>query len=848
MPRVGCGWRRQWFAMAAHRPRGRFAVAVTLTLVGTMLPPGGVARAAGPTLDVTREITVTADERAVLSATMAETRSSPTIINVEVLPSPPGQSPQPADKDGDTPESPDGQCTIATGESQCTLTLISKQASINDVRVWIDDAEPDTSEGRLAKKTVLLGIGGDCVGDEASLLGDTECEQGGEAPGSTAEPDATDVVRVQWLNFAEGRLNCDDGDPADGADVAYNDAAAGDRAETYVCRLTTVAGVPIQGAFIDGEVVEGTGQDRSPDTADFPDLCKTDGNGRCATAAIEMPVDGASTICFWGEPASQNDPAKGADNNFRSPGADTDGGGCNAEPVDERENNEMTDAVYLDTGLPRAEGLDVTPETTTVAGGSRFSLRGSVFDQFGRPYNGDTTVRAKLFEGSVLAGGGDNNVASLDPNLKCATNGSHSCTILTAAQNDLGQNLACVWIEGKPPTAMIGQADQDSATCTAPKAPWQSRADQEARLDATNDDGAPFPSSDGLDVVRFAVQSRPTIVTVTPPARRQDVTGDVLAIDGMNFLPSALITISGTGVTLGPTAVVSDRRLEASLAVAPDAPPGPRDLTVTNRSDGGTVTCIGCFRVIGQGYWLVASDGGVFTFGDTTFAGSPGGQPLNQPIVAMAPTTSGLGYWLVAADGGIFNYGDALFYGSTGGIKLGHPIVGIAPTQSGKGYWLVAADGSIYNYGDALFYGTTSGIKLKHPIVGIAPTRSGQGYWLIAADGGIFAFGDAGFFGSTGGIKLNHSIVGIAPTRSGQGYWLIAADGGVFSFGDATFYGSTGDAPLNRPIVGMTTTPSGEGYWMVASDGGIFAFGDAGFFGSTGDVSLNQPIVGLAPR
>ncbi len=37
------------------------------------------------------------------------------------------------------------------------------------------------------------------------------------------------------------------------------------------------------------------------------------------------------------------------------------------------------------------------------------------------------------------------------------------------------------------------------------------------------------------------------------------------------------------------------------------------------------------------GYWEVASDGGVFSFGDATFYGSMGGHPLNQPIVGIAP-------------------------------------------------------------------------------------------------------------------------------------------------------------------------------------------------------------------
>ena len=71
----------------------------------------------------------------------------------------------------------------------------------------------------------------------------------------------------------------------------------------------------------------------------------------------------------------------------------------------------------------------------------------------------------------------------------------------------------------------------------------------------------------------------------------------------------------------------------------------------------------------------------------------------------MAPTPDGKGYWLVASDGGIFAFGDAGFYGSTGNLHLTAPIVGMAATPDGKGYWLVASDGGIFAYGDAPFSG-----------------------------------------------------------------------------------------------------------------------------------------------
>jgi hypothetical protein len=80
----------------------------------------------------------------------------------------------------------------------------------------------------------------------------------------------------------------------------------------------------------------------------------------------------------------------------------------------------------------------------------------------------------------------------------------------------------------------------------------------------------------------------------------------------------------------------------------------------------------------------------------------------------------GKGYWLAATDGGIFNYGDARFFGSTGSIKLNKPVVALAATPDARGYWLTATDGGIFNYGDAGFFGSTGSIKLNQPIVGIA--------------------------------------------------------------------------------------------------------------------------------
>ncbi len=275
---------------------------------------------------------------------------------------------------------------------------------------------------------------------------------------------------------------------------------------------------------------------------------------------------------------------------------------------------------------------------------------------------------------------------------------------------------------------------------------------------------------------------------------------------------------------------------------------GSRDLFVApislpNNNVSVQVPCSA--PVAPAGYRFVASDGGVFSYGNLPFCGSMGGQPLNKPIVGMAADPDGGGYWLVASDGGIFAFGDASFYGSMGAKPLNKPIVGIGATPDGRGYWLVASDGGIFAFGDANFFGSMGGQTLNEPIVAIASTPDGVGYWEIASDGGIFAFGDANFFGSMGGRPLNEPIVGIAPTSDGQGYFEVASDGGIFAFGDAIFAGSMGGQPLNEPIVAIASTPDGMGYWEVAADGGTFAFG-ARFYGSHGGQPLDQPIVGMS--
>ena len=324
-----------------------------------------------------------------------------------------------------------------------------------------------------------------------------------------------------------------------------------------------------------------------------------------------------------------------------------------------------------------------------------------------------------------------------------------------------------------------------------------------------------------------------TVVANGAPTPTYAVTVGTLPV-GLQLDPNTG-AITGTPTLTGPysftvTATNQDGSVSQAFTgtISSPTPPAPTPTPVAS--------------VASAGYWLVGSDGGIFTFGPS-FYGSANNVHLSQPEVGMASTNDGKGYWLVAKDGGVLAYGDAGFHGSVPGLdEHVTNIVGIAADKATGGYWLVGADGGVYAFG-APFHGSLPGTKTVSNIVSIAATPDSNGYYLVGSNGVVYPFGDAVNRGNASPENLNAPIVGIGVDSATGGYWEVGADGGVFSYG-APFHGSAGGIRLNSPMEGISPTSDGSGYYLVGSDGGVFSY-DAPFLGSLGGKHLDAPVVGI---
>jgi len=360
-------------------------------------------------------------------------------------------------------------------------------------------------------------------------------------------------------------------------------------------------------------------------------------------------------------------------------------------------------------------------------------------------------------------------------------------------------------------------------------------SDAQIGLEALGDNGGPTETQ-AIPVTSLAASIQ---VTGCPST---DQRGHVRPATGCSAgayqVTPATFTVPTTPAGPGPISGTSGPGTTTTTTTTTSSPPPP--------SSGSS-----------HGYWLVGSDGGIFTFGSAQFYGSAAPLHLVRPVVGISPTSDRGGYFLVASDGGVFNFGDAqdLFYGSLpsegfspAGSGLPHalsaPIVAMVPSTDDHGYFLVGSDGGVFTFGDARFEGSCPSVGgCFGRVIAVAPDATGNGYWVFTSRGTVYPFGDAPHYAYPGPQSVPAVDAVAAP--DGEGYYILFANGAVANYGPGTVSAGSpvGQISTDDPATAIFTTSDGGGYWVVTASGQVFNYGDAPADGGVSALHLNGPIV-----
>jgi hypothetical protein len=294
-------------------------------------------------------------------------------------------------------------------------------------------------------------------------------------------------------------------------------------------------------------------------------------------------------------------------------------------------------------------------------------------------------------------------------------------------------------------------------------------------------------------------------------------------------------------MTGAPTGIELSRADGTGVSVLPDT---------AGISDSAQVT--GWFGVriapgpmaTSSGYWVVASDGRVASYGGAY--GGPKTPPTsNVPIGAIVSGAyalgygSRVGYQLIATDGELVDAG-TVRSSSTYVHNPSTPIVAVCGNN------FVTTAGIFFGTDDAAPFAT-----LPHSTAPIVAAACGSNNLIFTADGTVYR--QEGNPPSAVGMTtdtlytvtgLTAPIVGMTPDLATGGYWLVGRDGNVYGF-NAPVEGSLRDHPLSAPVVGIADDEATGGYWIVTSDGVVLGF-NAPIEQQTSGPDIASRVVGIA--
>ena len=246
----------------------------------------------------------------------------------------------------------------------------------------------------------------------------------------------------------------------------------------------------------------------------------------------------------------------------------------------------------------------------------------------------------------------------------------------------------------------------------------------------------------------------------------------------------------------------------AGGAVPPSVASGAGDDQIEQRGDAR-----------GQGAY------GYSTIGSVEVARATPSPPTTP--TTTSPTSSMYGYWLVGSDGGIFTFGSAHFYGSTGSI----PVAATGrrascPTANNAGYWLVGSDGGVFAFGNAGYYGSIPGASLApqdvRPAAAASTPRSSASFRPPTAVGTSWWPPTVAYLASVmprfaGSLPGDWRLRGARGWRScrtppGNGYWVVTQTGQRLRRSGTRPTVPAPPGPQGVPVTSAVRTADGGGY------------------------------------
>jgi hypothetical protein len=240
-------------------------------------------------------------------------------------------------------------------------------------------------------------------------------------------------------------------------------------------------------------------------------------------------------------------------------------------------------------------------------------------------------------------------------------------------------------------------------------------------------------------------------------------------------------TTSGTSTPLAPDAGLLGYRVGMSNGSVVRYGQGSSVGTPTSRG----ISALRAIAGVTGGYLSLDAVGTVQGYGVQAQGGLTSGQGSPADLAARSDAS---GFWILRTDGGVHSFGNAAWYGSP--LKQGVRAAGIKlrVQPNGAGYWVLSGDGRIRAYGNAPALGVPRNVSAF--LVDFWPTPSGRGYWVLGQDGRVYAMGDAPERGDLKdkGSGWTTPAVGIVGTPNGKGYGIVDAAGRVHGFGSALAY------------------------------------------------------------